>query len=210
MKILLLGASGRTGQRIIRRAIAEGHEVVAYLRSPEKLAARPHLQLVAGELNDELKMLEAAEGCEAILVCLSASIHSLGQPLMTVAAQSVIKLARVHQIKRVIWLSALGVGETIKNASYPFKFAVESIFSSPFKDYELGEGQLRASGLDWTTLHPGVLKDDRDYGPARLIDASSGYKVPGLPQPVNREFIASEMLRMIDDETSFKKRFVFD
>ena len=37
MKILLLGATGRTGKHIIEEAIKRGHEISAIARDPEKL-----------------------------------------------------------------------------------------------------------------------------------------------------------------------------
>ena len=37
MKILLLGATGRTGKHIIEEAIKKGHNIAAIARDPEKL-----------------------------------------------------------------------------------------------------------------------------------------------------------------------------
>ncbi len=39
MKILALGASGRTGSLFTRKALEEGHTVTAYVRNPDKAAA---------------------------------------------------------------------------------------------------------------------------------------------------------------------------
>ena len=36
MKILVLGASGRTGSIFTRKALEEGHTVTAYVRNPDK------------------------------------------------------------------------------------------------------------------------------------------------------------------------------
>ena len=38
MKILALGASGRTGSLFTRKALEEGHTVTAYVRNPDKTA----------------------------------------------------------------------------------------------------------------------------------------------------------------------------
>ena len=39
MKILVLGASGRTGSLFTRKALEEGHTVTAYVRNPDKAVA---------------------------------------------------------------------------------------------------------------------------------------------------------------------------
>ena len=36
MKILVLGASGRTGSIFTRKALEEGHMVTAYVRNPDR------------------------------------------------------------------------------------------------------------------------------------------------------------------------------
>ncbi len=40
MKLLVLGASGRTGRLVVEQALAAGHTVTALVRSPEKLTIR--------------------------------------------------------------------------------------------------------------------------------------------------------------------------
>jgi uncharacterized protein YbjT (DUF2867 family) len=37
MRILVLGATGGTGMQIVRQTVARGHNVTAFVRSPEKL-----------------------------------------------------------------------------------------------------------------------------------------------------------------------------
>lgn len=54
MKILVIGGTGGTGQKIVQAALAQGHEVTALVRSEEK--ARPLVsgaQLVEGDVRDK-------------------------------------------------------------------------------------------------------------------------------------------------------------
>ncbi len=37
MKLLILGASGRTGQHLVQQAMSAGHQVTALVRNPQKL-----------------------------------------------------------------------------------------------------------------------------------------------------------------------------
>src|SRR5437879_2899477 len=45
MRLFVLGATGRTGKEILELALARGHEVTAFVRSPQKLAARERPRL---------------------------------------------------------------------------------------------------------------------------------------------------------------------
>jgi uncharacterized protein YbjT (DUF2867 family) len=46
MKLLVLGATGATGQQVVGQALQAGHEVTAYVRNPSKLAREPGLRVV--------------------------------------------------------------------------------------------------------------------------------------------------------------------
>ena len=50
MKILVLGGTGATGRLVVEQALADGHQVRALVRSPEKLtASNPNLEVVVGQ-----------------------------------------------------------------------------------------------------------------------------------------------------------------
>ena len=42
MKILVMGASGKTGHEVVRQALAAGHEVTAFVRDPSRLERSRH------------------------------------------------------------------------------------------------------------------------------------------------------------------------
>ena len=41
MKIVVLGATGRTGRLVVEQALARGDEVIVYVRNPHGLVAKP-------------------------------------------------------------------------------------------------------------------------------------------------------------------------
>lgn len=71
MKVLLLGATGNVGSRALPALIKHGHTVVAYVRSPAKLALEQRAVLagvVTGSLTDTLALKNAilAHNCDAV------------------------------------------------------------------------------------------------------------------------------------------------
>lgn len=53
MRISVLGATGGTGQAIVRQALARGHQVRALVRRPEGLpVSDPRLEVVVGDARD--------------------------------------------------------------------------------------------------------------------------------------------------------------
>ena len=51
--ILLVGASGMIGSRILNEAVSRGHYVIAASRHPEKIAAGPNVKSVKLDATDE-------------------------------------------------------------------------------------------------------------------------------------------------------------
>ena len=54
MKLFVIGATGRTGQEIVQQALARGHQVTAFVRSPESIALKnERLSVLKGNATDE-------------------------------------------------------------------------------------------------------------------------------------------------------------
>jgi len=50
MKIVVFGASGKTGSLLVDEALKSGHNVVAYVRKPESVKSdHPNLKVVTGK-----------------------------------------------------------------------------------------------------------------------------------------------------------------
>ena len=69
MKLLIFGSTGGTGRELIKQALDQGHDVVAYARNPVKLDDIKHkkLQIVQGDVLDRAVVENAIEGREAVL-----------------------------------------------------------------------------------------------------------------------------------------------
>ena len=71
MKLVVLGANGRTGRLVVEQALAAGHTVTALVRSPEKLTIRSSgLRIVPGGATNAADVTRALEGGDAVLSTL--------------------------------------------------------------------------------------------------------------------------------------------
>ena len=71
MRILVLGATGRTGGKLVAAALAAGHDVSALVRDPERLGQEAgHLRIVTGTAEDTQAMERACAGQQAVLCAL--------------------------------------------------------------------------------------------------------------------------------------------
>ena len=124
MRILILGATGRTGKHLLEQALQRGHIVNALVRDRNKIISNdPHLTVFEGTPSDKTILENAMKGCETILGALNISRVSdwpwakLRSPadFLSATMKNIIELASGQNVQRVIFISALGAGETKKD-----------------------------------------------------------------------------------------------
>ena len=87
MKILVTGAGGFIGVRLLHRLLNDGHDVVALVRSVrgELKIPRERLTVVKGDMNDTASLDRAVAGCDVVVhlanaTAVTASITSMNSP----------------------------------------------------------------------------------------------------------------------------------
>lgn len=167
MKILLLGATGRTGNHILDIALQHGHIVHALVRDKKKLTlTHPNLILFEGDPLDKNILSTAMQGCEAIISALNISRTSdfpwaklrTAKDFLSSVAQHIIELAPRQNIQRYIFISAWGVAETKKDIPGWFRWFIEhSNIRYPYIDHERQEELVKKSSLQFTAIRPAGL-----------------------------------------------------
>ena len=89
MKILVLGATGGTGQLIVRDAAQSGHSVVALVRAKAR-ADLPGAELIEGDARDEATLVRALDGCDAVVSALGTGMGFRQVDLLTVATRALV------------------------------------------------------------------------------------------------------------------------
>jgi putative NADH-flavin reductase len=171
MKILLLGATGRTGKLVVDEALRQGHELICLVRKPEAIHTR-HKQLTIYQGSPErLGDLEGAiQGCEVVITVLNISRNSdfpwssLRTPktLLSDVITNLITLSETHVISRLIACSAWGASETKKYLPRSFVWLMDhSNVGFAYRDHERQEELLMKSSLPWTIVRPTGLTNSK-------------------------------------------------
>jgi len=170
MKILLLGATGRTGIYIIEEALKKGHKIVAIARDPDKLK-NYDIDIIQGTPYDFETLEKALIGCDAVINTLNVSRKSdnpwapLAAPkdLISKSAANAIKAMEKTGIKRFVALSTIGAGRSWKTSPAILKFIVSiSNLRHAFIDHGKQEEILENSSIDYTICRAPMLSTENN------------------------------------------------
>ncbi|QQO77130.1 NAD(P)H-binding protein [Actinomyces sp. HMT897] len=180
MKILILGATGPTGRHVLANALKAGDTVSVLARHPEALAdVEDRVTVFQGDATLADDVARAAEGQDVVIVTLGRGRSLKPEGLFTGAATAVVEAMQRTDVKRLVWLSAYGVGETIRTASLLQRLAYRTLVRRIYADKAASERILRASGLEWTIVYPTVLTNNPARGTYRVAESM---KMRGMPR----------------------------
>jgi len=152
MKLFLLGATGKTGWEIMRLALARGHEVTAFARSPEKLSPAGSLTIIRGDPRHPEQMAAALPGHDAVLSAIGPHPREALRPstLVTDTALATVEAMTASGVPRLVIISA-AVLFPEKGLYYAF---FRWLTRHHARDLRGMEDLVRASGLAWTIARP--------------------------------------------------------
>ena len=159
MKLIVFGATGKTGLEIVKQSLAQDHEVTAFVRDPAKMTLEnDHLRLISGDVYDVAAVAQAVQGQEAVICSLGT--NSIGRTTVrSVGTDNIIKAMEENHIKRLLVVSAMGIGESWSTLSSTNKIFFNTVLRNTRKDHEKQEALVKESTLDWTIVRPSGLTD---------------------------------------------------
>ena len=169
MKVLVLGATGGSGRLIVRDALAKGHSVVALVRSKAS-ADLPGVDMIEGDVRDEGILTRALDGCDAVISALGTGMGFRKVDLLAVATRALISAMTRSGVRRLVCISALGVGDSRGHGGFVFDRLFQPLLlSQAYKDKDGQEAAIRASSLDWVIVRPAMLTDDPAQGSVSAV-----------------------------------------
>ncbi len=189
MKIVVFGASNRTGRLLVEGALTRGHRVTAFVRAPDELGAlRDRVPIVRGDVLDGGAVSDAVDGQEAALVALCDG----GAQVAAGGTLNVVRSMQRYGVRRLVVLSSAGVAPR-DEPGHPSLFARlldPGSRSSAVAELRRMEVNVRQSKLDWTLVRAAHLVDGQATGGYR---AEPGYSPPG-GKKISRADVAAFML----------------
>lgn len=207
MKLALFGATGSIGSRILDEALGRGHDVVAIVRDPSKLAPRENLSTVIGDITAADGYAAALQGVDAVVVSVSPRGNTTGAQLVALAGDLLANLPQLG-VKRLLWVGGAGSLEVapgvraVDTPDFPADYKAEALALAEVLDL------LRASDtdIDWTFISPPfVIAPGERTGQYRVGGDAPLFDAEGNSHISNEDF-AVALLDRAEKNDAAKRR----
>lgn len=197
--IALFGATGKTGRRVLERALTAGFEVRALVRDPAKLGATSSaVTVIRGDVLDKATVEETVAGSDVVL-SLFGQVKGSPHTLQADGTQLIVDAMRLHSVKRIITLSGGGLPAPLDRpgpADRIIRFLLKTLSGHVLADAEQHLRVLEASELEWTVVRGPRLTEKPGTGTHRVgwvgVDAST---------QISRDDLADFILEQVEDRT---------
>lgn len=194
MKVLVTGATGFTGSRVVPLLLQSGYQVRCLTRATSDRAPLSALTVewVTGDLSNPEALTAALRGVDALV-----NIASLGFG----HAEDIIASAKAAGVKRGIFISTTAIFTQLNAGSKSVRLAAEEA--------------IQASGLDYTILRPTMIyggpRDRNMWRLIRLLRLTPVMPIFGdgesLQQPIFVDDVAQVVLRALQTDATIGRSY---
>lgn len=175
MTVLVIGATGPTGQKILAAARASGLSVRALARRPEALA-ETGVEIAKGDVRDLESLKRAMQGASAVISALGTPLILKGPvTLLSEGTRNIIRAMEAEGISRFLCVTGMGAGDSRGHGGFLYdRIILPLLLGRVYADKDRQEAVVRESALDWTLVRPAFLKDEPARGQWREITSWTG------------------------------------
>lgn len=165
MKLVIFGATSSIGRQLTAQALAAGHQVTAFTRTPAKItASHSNLFVVAGNVTDPKAVEDAVKNQGAVLCALGMPLTNKDN-LREKGTRTILTAMENTGVMRLVCLSIFGAGDSYALLPWSYRLIVfPLILRRALKDHELQEKHIWTSNLDWVIVRPTNFTDNSASG----------------------------------------------
>ncbi|WP_214847851.1 NAD(P)-binding oxidoreductase [Exiguobacterium sp. s193] len=198
MKLIIFGATGQTGQELVKQAIAHDHDVTAFVRNPDKLALQDErLRVVTGDVLNQEDVNAALAGQDAVLTALGTESLAYSGFLERSLVR-IINAMKVSGVTRIGYVASAGVDKELPGAQ---GLLAQQILKNPLRDHRQAIDLLKQADVDYTVARPLRLMN----GPLTGMYRQAADGVPDQAKQINRADVAHFLLGAIEQDESIRE-----
>ncbi len=203
MKIVLFGATGRTGRLLAERAVTAGHQVIAYARDPARMkVAHERLRVLRGDVLDPASVHRAIAGTDAVLSALGPTARRPA-PVLSQGVRHILDGMEMHRVRRIVVLSAAGALRERAGflaGSVGLRF-FRLVLPGVYTEHRAMLEELRRRDLDWIAVRAVLLTNGPHTGRYRVVPDG----IPRWGFRISRSDVAEFMVQQLTNDEFVRK-----
>lgn len=202
-KLIVFGATGKTGFEVVKQALDLDYEVTAIVRNSSALTLKhKHLIIIKGDVFDPSTFENYLPEDAIIISSLGQGESRKETTIYSQGVRNIISIMKKNHSKRIICVSAsaLETNDQMGIILNSVTKIVQFFLRKPYADLRIMEEILEQSSLDWTIVRPPQLKDNPLTGVYRTAIQSHLKKC----LRIGRADLAQYMLKITESVTSYQ------
>ncbi|MCM2998692.1 NAD(P)-dependent oxidoreductase [Paenibacillus cellulositrophicus] len=194
MKIIVFGATGNTGKRVLAQGIQMGHEMTAFVRNAEKLYdqlgehSEKHVKVIVDDMMDPVSVREALVNQEAAII--AAGHAGQGEEFVRIVDNIISQCELESSFSGRVWVMG-GAGLL----DIPYTDLIGNNlpgFPPEYKNHNRNFERLLRTDLDWTMMCPGTMTDAREHSDSAHLHVTTEI-LPVPMQETIKDFSEAEI-----------------
>ena len=161
-----------------------------------------NLDTVSGDALDRDTVRDALQDVDVVIQTLGVNFAPKlifeGTTLFSDSTRILVDAMKVAGVKRLIAVTGLGAGDSRGHGGIIYDVVVfPFLLKRVYDDKDVQEWIIRSSGLDWTIVRPGLLRNRPATGRYRVLTASKDWQFGAI----SRSDVADFLVEQIDNRT---------
>ena len=176
MNILIFGANGNIGTRVVSRLLKDDHQVTAFVHGESHLSEHDHLKVLTGDVRSASDVSQALQDVDIVISTLG-SWGTKSKDILSTGMQVIIPAMEKAGIQRIVSLTGSGVLLPTDSVAWYDRLnplLLRIVAPKILIDGEKHIQELSKSDLDWTVVRSPVMKNSSS-------DAYTLSNTPALP-----------------------------
>lgn len=197
--VLVFGGTRGTGLEVVRQLMARGDSVTALVRSGSDRdeLVRLGVKIVEGDALNEPDVARAMQSGRFRAVISTLGCQGCESPPDFIGNRNVSDAARAAGVDRMVLVSTIGAGDSAGAPPWIARWILKDVIVLKTR----AEEHLAGSGLDYTIIRPGGLKDDAATGRGELTEDREAMGI------INRADVAALIVRCLDDPATIGRTY---
>ncbi len=192
MKVLVVGAAGKTGRAVVEQAAKAGHEITALVHSDTDYNV-PGVAVRVGDAREAETVEAAVAGQDAVIDTVGGKTPYKHTTLETSVATTIVAAMHRHGVRRLVVTSMIGEGDSAANTPFYVKILLATFLRGTKPDKAGMESAVSGSELDWVITRPAILTEKPATGDVRVFSTDSRDQAHSITRADLAAFVVAQL-----------------